>query len=175
MKAVVVYESHWGNTATVARAIASGLGPETLVLTTDEAVESIVRDADLIVAGAPVMAFGLPSDKTLAGLEAGSAKAPRPPDVSHPSMRSWISNLPVGRAPGAAFDTGLRWSPGGATGAIERGLETAGHRRIAKGRRFVVTGQYGPLRDGELEAAERWGASLAEAVATQTGSLRPSP
>ena len=29
MKAVVVYESHWGNTAEVARAIASGLGPET--------------------------------------------------------------------------------------------------------------------------------------------------
>ncbi|MEI2688640.1 MAG: hypothetical protein V9H69_02590 [Anaerolineae bacterium] len=27
MKAIVVYASHWGNTATVARAIAEGIGP----------------------------------------------------------------------------------------------------------------------------------------------------
>ena len=43
MKAVVVYESHWGNTAEVARAIASGLGPETPVLGTDEATGSVHR------------------------------------------------------------------------------------------------------------------------------------
>ena len=30
MKAIVVYESHWGNTASVARAIAEGLGVEAL-------------------------------------------------------------------------------------------------------------------------------------------------
>lgn len=28
MKALVVYESLWGNTATIARAIAEGIGPE---------------------------------------------------------------------------------------------------------------------------------------------------
>jgi len=28
MKAIVVYESYWGNTAAVARTIAEGLGPE---------------------------------------------------------------------------------------------------------------------------------------------------
>ena len=28
MKAIVVYESYWGNTAAVARAIAEGIGPE---------------------------------------------------------------------------------------------------------------------------------------------------
>ena len=28
MKAIVVYESHWGNTAAVTRAIAEGIGPE---------------------------------------------------------------------------------------------------------------------------------------------------
>ena len=28
MKAIVVYESHWGNTAAIARAIAEGIGPE---------------------------------------------------------------------------------------------------------------------------------------------------
>jgi len=28
MKAIVVYESHWGNTASIAHAIAAGLGPD---------------------------------------------------------------------------------------------------------------------------------------------------
>jgi hypothetical protein len=40
----------------------------------------------------------------------------------------------------------------------------AGYRRIAKGRRFFVTGRYGPLREGELEAARAWGADLAHAL-----------
>jgi hypothetical protein len=164
MKAVVVYESHWGNTAEVARAIAAGLGPDTPVLTTDEAVGPVVDEADLIVAGAPVMAFGLPSEKTLGSLAESARKAPRPPDLSHPSLRSWIAALPKGHGQGAAFETGVKWSPAGATGAIERGLEAAGHQRLAKGRRFVVKGSYGPLRDGQSEAAERWGAELAAAV-----------
>ncbi len=35
-RAIVVYESHWGNTAAIARAIAEGLGPETRALWTAE-------------------------------------------------------------------------------------------------------------------------------------------
>ena len=66
MKVIVVYESHWGNTAAVARAIADGLGPEAQVLTTDEASTTAVGDADPIVARAPVMALKQPSDKMLA-------------------------------------------------------------------------------------------------------------
>jgi hypothetical protein len=58
----------------------------------------------------------------------------------------------------------LRWSPGGATGAITNELERAGFKRLAKGRRFVVKGAYGPLRDGELERAQRWGQELAAAM-----------
>ena len=87
MKVFVVYESHWGNTAAVARAIADGFGPEATVLTTDEAEASAVAEADLIVAGAPVMAFNLPSDRMIATM-ATDAKAPTPPDLSHPSMRA---------------------------------------------------------------------------------------
>ena len=44
VKAVVVYESHWGNTAEVARAVADGIGPETRVLTTEEASPEAVAD-----------------------------------------------------------------------------------------------------------------------------------
>jgi flavodoxin len=34
MKAIVVYESYWGNTAAVARAIAEGLGPDARAIST---------------------------------------------------------------------------------------------------------------------------------------------
>ena len=51
MKAFVVYESLWGNTAAIARAIADGLGPGAVALTTDEAGAETVENADLIVAG----------------------------------------------------------------------------------------------------------------------------
>jgi hypothetical protein len=161
MKAVVVYESHWGNTAAVANAIAEGLGSEARALTTDEASGAAIGDAELVVAGAPVIAFGLASDKSRDSLVKGSDKAPSPPDLSHPSMRRWLDRLPPADGCAAAFETRLWWSPRGATGAIERGLQSAGYRPLAKAGRFVVLGTYGPLRDGELERARQWGADLA--------------
>jgi hypothetical protein len=165
MKAAVVYESHWGNTAAIAKAIAEGFGPGAQVLTTDQATAPAIADADLIVAGAPVIAFGLASDKMRASLVADSEKAPSPPDLSHPSMRSWLEHLPAGHGRSAAFETRIWWSPRGATGTIGRGLEGAGYRRVAKGRGFIVSGTYGPLRDGELERAREWGAELARVMA----------
>jgi hypothetical protein len=77
-------------------------------------------------------------------------------------MRSWLAALPAGSGRSAAFETGLRWSPGGATSAIIEALERAGYRMIGKRQRFIVKGSYGPLRDGELERARQWGAELAK-------------
>lgn len=163
MNAIVVYESHWGNTAAVARAIAEGIGPDAVALTTTEATPQVVAEAQLIVAGAPVMAFGLPSDKMIANA-VGDQKAPAPPDISHPSLRAWLDELPKAHGFAAAFDTRLSWSPRGATGTIEGKLREAGYRKISKGGEFVVTGAYGPLREGEIERARAWGATLAAAL-----------
>lgn len=165
MKAIVVYESLWGNTAAVARAIAEGLGPGAQALTTAEAAGTALDGVDLIVAGAPVLAFRLPTEEIRAGQGANPGRAPAPPDLSHPAMRTWLSGLPKGQGRCAAFETRLWWSPGGATSAIERGLEGAGYRPVAKRQRFVVKGAYGPLRPGELERARGWGAELARLMA----------
>lgn len=165
MKAIVVYESLWGNTAAIAHAIAEGIGSEARALSTAEASGAAVAVADLIVAGAPVHAFGLPSDKGRESVAANPGKAPVPPDLSHPSMRSWLKELPEGHGHSAAFETRLRFSPGGATAGILRWLERAGYRSIAKGQRFIVKGTYGPLRDSELERARLWGAELAKVMA----------
>jgi len=162
MHAVVVYESHWGNTEAVARAVAEGLGPSARALDTDEATPEALAEVDLIVAGAPVMAFSLPREN-MKGQIAGDQKAPTPPDVSHPLMRAWLDALPAGTGAGAAFETRIWWTPRGATGAIESKLKKAGYPTMAKAERFIVDGAYGPLKDGELDRARAWGASLAKA------------
>jgi flavorubredoxin len=165
VKAIVVYESHWGNTAAIARAIAEGIGPDARAMTTTEATAEVVARAELIVAGAPLLAFGLPSEKIVQGLPTNPASASRPPDVSHPILRTWLESVPKGTGLAAAFETGLRWSPGSSTGTIIKRLQAAGYRVVGKGQRFVIKGSYGPMRDGEIERARAWGAELARAAA----------
>ena len=165
MKAVVVYESLWGNTAAVARAIAEGIGPGARALSTAEATAEAIAGADLVVAGAPVLGFKLPTDKMREGaLKNPGGRPPRPADLSHPALRSWLDALPAGRGSSAAFDTEVRGPFGKAAPAIAAALEQAGYARIAEPTGFVVSGKFGPLRDGELDRARRWGAEMRELV-----------
>jgi len=164
MKAVVVYESLWGNTAAIARAIAEGIGNGACALSTAEASEAAIADVDLLVVGAPIHAFGLPTNQSREQAAANPEKVPSPPDLSHPSMRAWLKALPKGHAHAAAFETRLPVTLGSATAAILRALKGAGYHPIAKGQRFIVQGSYGPLREGEVERARQWGAELVEAI-----------
>jgi hypothetical protein len=157
MKAVVVYESIWGNTAAIARAIAEGIGPEARALSTAEATPDVVRDATLIVAGAPIQGFSLPNDRMRAGIRTDTTPAP---NLSTPTLRSWLEHLPLGFGHSAAFDTKIRWSPGSAASVIDRELTRAGYAPAISSEHFIVTGQTGPLREGELERARAWGGRL---------------
>ena len=160
MGAVVVYESFWGNTAAIARAIAEGIGSGTPALTTDEATAEVLAGADLLVVGAPIIAFSLASNTSRANI-ATDAKAPQPADVSHTLMRVWLEGLPKGSGRFATFETGYKWSPG-ATKRIARGLKAAGYTEAAEPERFLVAGGYGPMQEGELERAREWGVTLAK-------------
>jgi len=133
-------------------------------LSTAEATSEAIAGVDLIVSGAPLLGFSLPTDSMLKGLASNAGRDPTPPDLSHPSMRSWIDALPAGNAHAAAFETRIWWSPGSAAKAILGKLEAAGYRPAAKAQRFVVQGKYGPLREGELEKAKAWGTELAQAT-----------
>ena len=164
MKAIVVYESHWGNTAAVARAIAEGMGPDVRALSTAEASGAALAGVDLIVAGAPLLGFNLPSESMVKSLASTPGRDPKPPDLSHPAMRTWLDALGKGHGRGAVFETRIWWSPGSAAKAILRLLEGAGYGAAAKPQKFIVQGKYGPLRDGELERAKQWGAELARAM-----------
>ncbi len=164
MKSIVVYESHWGNTAAVARAIAEGIGPEARALSTDEATAAIIAEAELVVAGAPLLGFSLPTEAMLQSIAGGAATNPVAPDVSHPSLRAWLDALPNGSGRAAAFETRIWWSPGSAAKAILGKLEGHGYHAAGPAQRFVVQGKYGPLRKGELERAKAWGAELARVL-----------
>jgi hypothetical protein len=164
MRAVVVYESLWGNTAAIAGAIAEGLGGGSRALSTGQATADELAGCDLVVAGSPVLAFKLPTEQIRESIRKDPGQAPSPPDLSHPSMRSWLDSLPRGTGHCAAFDTEVRGPFGKAAPAILRALVKAGYRALAKPEGFIVTGKYGPLRDGEVERARAWGASLAAAA-----------
>ena len=163
MKAIVVYESLWGNTAAVARAIAEGLGPDARALSTAEATADALAGAELVVAGSPLFAFQLPTEAIREPIRKKAATFPAPPDLSHPPLRAWLDGLPAGRGRSAAFETRMWFSPGGATGAILKALKKAGYAPLARGKRFGVAGMTGPLKRGELERARAWGERLARA------------
>ena len=160
MKAVVVYESLWGNTAAIARAIAEGIGDGAQALSTAEATPDAMSGADLIVAGAPVLAFHMSSDRTRADIAARPEPGAPLPDLSHPSMRSWLETLAPGTAHCAAFDTEVRGPFGKAAPTIAKALQAKGYHLLGPGEGFVVSGKYGPLRAGELQRAGSWGAHL---------------
>ena len=159
MKAVVVFESLWGNTAAVARAIAEGIGEGAVALTTGEATPERVAGADLIVVGAPLLGFSLPTEQMREGIR-NQPQGP-PADLSSPSLRSWLETVLAGSGRGATFETRIWWSPGSAARTAAAALRERGHRIDDPGGRFIVTGRYGPLKAGELERAKAWGAALA--------------
>jgi hypothetical protein len=172
MKAIVVYESYWGNTASVARAVAAGLGEGARAMSTSEAAGEALAGIDLIVAGSPIIAFSLPSEKTRNDMLAKpDKKAPSPPDLSHPSIRTWLVALPHAAVSGggkvvraAAFETGFKLSPGGSAGKILKMLREKGYLPAAKKQRFLVKTGYGPMKEGELDRARAWGAELAKSL-----------
>jgi hypothetical protein len=176
VKAVVVYQSLWGSTAAVARAIAEGLGEGAVALSTTDATSKALAGADLIVAGAPIHALNLPtadSVKQAAAKPAGDNAIAA--DTSHTLMRDWLDALPAGSTRCAAFDTRVRGPLGHGGGSrIQRGMEKAGYVPLGKARGFCValrpdqvTSAEGMLVPGELERARLWGREMAKALAAQ--------
>ena len=147
MKAIVVYESHWGNTAAIARAIAEGIGPEAAsALSTAEATGEAIAGADLIVAGAPLLGFSLPTESMVKGLASNIGGNPTP-DLSHPSMRSWLEALPKGDGRAAGFEHA------DLVVSRQRGKDDPGQA----GGRGLPAGRQGPAfrREGQIRPAAR--------------------
>jgi hypothetical protein len=163
VRAVVVYESLWGNTAEIARAIAEGIGPDARAVPTSKAAPELPAGVDLLVTGAPLLGFSLATEDMRASIASNPGNAPSRPDLTQPSMRAWLERLQPGSCGCATFETRIWWSPGSAAKTMMTALEAKGLQRAAEPNKFIVTGKYGPLKAGEVDRARAWGARLAGA------------
>jgi len=141
MKALIVYDSQFGNTEVIARAVA-GAAPRGAARAV-RAGEANVTDLE----GVDVLAVGSP---TLGG---------RPT----PAIKAFLDGLPAGslaKVRVAAFDTRMTMVIaklfGWAADRIAAGLAAKGGIPAAKAAGFVVKGREGPLADGERERAAVW-------------------
>jgi hypothetical protein len=168
MRALVVYESMYGNTHVVASNIADGLRSdfEVTLVPVAEASQDLIADADLLVVGAPTHMHGMSSRSTRRMATQAAAKdgseLRMDPDAGGPGMRNWLRNLGHRDGLAAAFDTRLNGVPaftGRASRPMARLLKRHGRRLVAVPASFLV-GSQNTLLDGEAARARRWGMTL---------------
>jgi flavodoxin len=167
MRALVVFESMFGNTRRIAEAVAEGLaGVAQVDLREVSAAPSRVEDdVDLLVVGGPTHAFGMsrPATRRKAAEEAGHDLV-----STGDGIREWLVESRI--APGvpvATFDTRIRtiWVPGSAAKAARKQAQRLGCDVSPGARTFYVQGTQGPLDAGEPERARAWGQELARSAA----------
>ena len=167
MQVLVVFESIFGNTEAIARAVGSGLATklETEVHEVGVAPRVLVEPTELLVVGGPTHAFGM---SRLGTREAGAREAGDRLVSQGIGVREWLDafQFPRGGVAGAAFDTRIDRPrlPGAAANAIARRLRRAGVYPVISAESFYVSATDGPLLEGELERARQWGESLASTL-----------
>ena len=170
MKALVVYESMWGNTKQVAEAIADGLqeSMEVAVVEVNRAPTEPEPDVGLIVAGGPTHAFSMSRTNT----RADAVNRGADPGAAGLGLREWLDRLPTGHHSQrvATFDTRVdkvRHLPGSAAKAAAKVAHRHGFPRAEHVESFYVDDMEGPLLSGELERAVAWGRQIAASVVGQ--------
>lgn len=170
MGAVVVYESMFGNTEAVARAVADGIAPVMPVEVVDVGAAPPLSDlrADLLVVGAPTHAFGLSRPSTRQDATGRGGR----PSAAAKGIREWLESADSADLRVATFDTHVKKPnlPGRAGHAAERRLHRIGCEVVARAVSFYVDGYSGPLLPGELERATRWGADVARLATAATAA-----
>jgi hypothetical protein len=168
MRAIIVFDSMFGNTRQVAYAIAEGMGryADVELLPVDDAPRRIDERVALVVVGGPTHAHGLSSRTTR---RVNSTQAAEGATTSRLGLKEWLVALaaPSRRLAVATFDTRFpkpRWLTGSAAVLTARWLVRQGCTLVAPPQSFYIEHGSGPLQPGELDRARRWGATLARAV-----------
>jgi hypothetical protein len=167
MRSAVVFESWFGNTHEVAKAVARELGRvgEVELLSADD-LPPAFEELDLLVVGAPTHVHGLSSARSRRAALDQRGRTGEPGI----GVRGWLKELPaVEGIRAAAFDTRIE-NPvlltGSAARGIARRLERKGFELVAPPESFFVTDSEGPLADGELRRAAAWAWTIADARVT---------
>ena len=146
MKVLIVYDSVYGNTEKIAKAIGGAITGEVKVLRVDEANPSELEAIDLFIVGSPTQ---------------GGRPTPAIQDFLNRIQEAALEGVNV-----SAFDTRLSTRLVGvfgyAAGRIAGSLKTKGGTLIASPEGFFVKGREGPLKEGELDRAARWAKEFAK-------------
>ncbi len=152
MNALIIYDTFFGNTEQIAKAVGNGLGSqaEVKIVKVSETKPEQVRGMNLLIVGSPTRAFS-PS----------------------PAMKEFLRAIPANSLRGikvAAFDTrivakgigALIFNPlaaifGYAAEPIADRLVKKGGQLVIPPEGFFVVDSEGPLRAGEIERAVEWG------------------
>jgi flavodoxin I len=152
MKTLIIYDSQFGNTEKIARAVGEGLSGEIEVSHINQTNILKLSTYDLIIVGSPTQG-GRPTAAMQHFLD------PILPEV-------------MGHTKVAAFDTRfsekdsnfalklLMKTIGYAAPKIAKTLESKGGQLVVSPEGFIVQGKKGPLKEGELARAVTWGKSL---------------
>jgi flavodoxin I len=156
MKALVIYDSQFGNTEKIARAIGAGFTGEVKVMKVGDVKPADIAWSKFVVIGSPT--------------QGGKPTA---------AIKAFIDNLPNDAFTGkrlAAFDTRAKSFIvklfGWAGDKIEASLKGKGGNPTAKPAGFLVASTKGPLLMGEEEKATAWAKAIA--AGSPTGHLPSS-
>lgn len=154
MKTLVLFESFFGNTEKIARAIGAALGSmdEDIVRISEFDIQRL-EGVKLLIVGSPTRAF-----------------------QASPDTKAFLRRIPSGGLKGkkiAAFDTRAEMTDripgflkfmisifGYAAEPIARKLIKKGGTQVLEPAGFFVLESEGPLKDGELERAAEWAKTL---------------
>jgi hypothetical protein len=165
MTILPVFESMFGNSERVARAVAAGLATRHEVVVREagsSTVEGVPGDVDLLVVGGPTHAFSMTRASTREEAIRQGARGGRPDR----GLREWLEDLPadLDHLPAVTFDTRVsraRRLPGSAARSAARVLRRKRAHLVARPESFFVDDVAGPLGEDELARAEAWGRELA--------------
>jgi hypothetical protein len=171
MRALVVYESMFGNTRAVADEVGAGLATwcDVHVVPVSRVSAEQVTAADLVVVGAPTHLCGISGPMTRQGAVRQASDPARhvtlDPTAMDSGVREWLATLAEGQHFSAAvFDTRVAVSPlvtRRAGTRIARALRRHGCRLVGPPQSFLVTKQT-RLVAGELDRARAWAVGLSQ-------------
>jgi hypothetical protein len=176
MRAIIVFDSMFGNTRQIAYAIADGMRTyaDVEIFTVDDAPRRLDERVGLVVIGGPTHAHGL---STQTSRRVNTHQAAQGATAGRIGLKEWLIGLATPSRPltVATFDTRFskpRWLTGSAAVLTARWLVRRGCNLIAPPESYYVEHGAGPLMAGELDRARRWGATLARAIRTIESARR---
>jgi hypothetical protein len=175
MRALLVYESMFGNNQAIAEAVAEGLAPEVTVEVVEvgHAPVPIPDEVELLIVGGPNHAFGMSRPSTR---EQAAQETDEPLVSAGIGLREWLDSLPPLDRPirfvtfDSRVDKNVIRTVDRTAGSLRKRLRKRGMRPLDDSESFLVEDMKGPLVPGELERARAWGAELAAAaIASRVG------